>query len=82
MSSKFISYYLLYFFIFTILVKSSNSTVLIKAGNKVNYSCEKNIYTISIDVIFSEKPKQEIFPFTLNLGAPDDLNFKESNKLP
>ena len=42
----------------------------------MNYSCEKNIYTISIDVIFSEKPKQEIFPFTLNLGAPDDLNFK------
>ena len=76
MSSHSFKCFLFYFFIFIFLFKSTNSTVLIKAGNKVNYSCNKNIYSISIDVIFSEKPKQEFFTFTLNLAAPDNLNFK------
>ena len=29
-----------------------------------------------MDVVISEKPKIDILPFTLNLAAPEDLNFK------
>ena len=76
MSSHNSLHILLYCFIFLFLIKSSTSTVLIKAGNNVNYSCEKNIYYLSIDVVFSEKPKKEMYPFTLSLAAPDNFNFK------
>ena len=71
-SPHFIFFSLLFFF----LIQSSNSTLLIKAGNNINYYCNKNIYYISIDVIFSEKTKKETLPFTLNLAAPENLNFK------
>jgi len=76
MSSHIGLHFLLYSFIFLVFIKSTNSTVLIKAGNNVNYMCKKNIYYLSIDVVFSEKPKQEIYPFVLNLAAPENLNFK------
>ena len=69
-----------YFFfnslIIIFLIKSINSTVLIKAGNNIDYTCDKNIYYLSIDVIFSEKPKHELYPFILKLAAPENLNFK------
>ena len=75
MSSK-ISQIIYCIFIILCFIPSSLSTVLIKVGNNINYSCENNIYYISIDVIFSEKPKKEIYPFTLNLASPENLNFK------
>ena len=75
MSSK-TSHILFTLFIILSFIPSSLSTVLIKAGNSINYSCDKNIYYILIDVIFSEKPKQEIYPFTLKLASPENLNFK------
>ena len=70
------SYALISLFIFLILIESSFSTSLIKAGDNINYYCQKNIYYITIDVIFSEKPKKEIYPFTLSLASPENLNFK------
>ena len=75
MSSK-TPYILFSILIIICFIPSSLSTVLIKVGNNINYSCEKNIYYITIDVIFSEKPKKSIYPFTLNLASPENLNFK------
>ena len=76
MSSHNTLHILFYCYIFLFLIDSSTSTVLVKAGNSVNYSCDKNIYYLSIDVVFSEKPKNEMYPFTLTLAAPDNFNFK------
>lgn len=59
-----------------LLINFSNSTVLIKAGNEVSYFCERNVYYILIDVIFSEKPPKEQYPFTLKLSSPEKLEFK------
>jgi hypothetical protein len=59
-----------------LLINFSNSTVLIKAGNEVSYFCERNVYHILIDVIFSEKPPKEQYPFTLKLSSPENLEFK------
>ena len=59
-----------------LLINFSNATVLIKAVNKVKYYCEKNVYYIIIDVIFSEKPPKEQYPFTLKLSSPEKLEFK------
>ena len=42
----------------------------------MNFSCDRNIYYISIDVIFSGKPKKEHYPFNLRLATPDKLMFK------
>ena len=42
----------------------------------MTFNCEKNVYYILIDVIFSGKPKIEQYPFTLNLALPEKLNFK------
>ena len=63
-------------FIFFSLINISFSTVLIKAGNEMTFACERNIYSISIDVIFSVKPQKEQYPFNLNLATPEKLNFK------
>ena len=62
--------------IILILINSSFERILVKAGDKINYSCEKNIYYIQIEVTFSEKPKNELYFFTLTLSSPDNLNFK------
>ena len=70
------SYALISAFIFLLLIESSLSTSLIKAGDNINYYCQKNIYYITIDVIFSEKPKKEIYPFILSLASPENLDFK------
>ena len=67
---------LLISFIFLSLIVISSNTVLIKVGNDMNFSCEKNVYYIAIDVIFSGKPQKEQYPFTLNLATPEKLNFK------
>ena len=42
----------------------------------MTFTCERNIYSISIDVIFSGKPQKEQYPFNLNLATPEKLNFK------
>ena len=63
-------------FFLLLLINFSNSTVLIKAGNEVSYFCERNVYHILIDVIFSEKPPKEQYPFTLKLSSPENLEFK------
>ena len=76
MSAFKLSYLFISSFIFLFLIKSSNSTILIKAGDNIHYSCQRNTYYISMDVVISEKPKIDILPFTLNLAAPEDLNFK------
>ena len=76
MSAFKVSYLFITSFIFLFLIKSSHSTILIKAGDNIHYSCQRNTYYISMDVVISEKPKIDILPFTLNLAAPEDLNFK------
>ena len=48
-----------------IIIESTNCTVLIKVGNNIKYNCENNIYYIKIDVLFSEKPHEEVYFFTL-----------------
>ena len=63
-------------FLLLILFNSINSTVLVKAGNEINFSCDRNIFYILIDVLFSEKPEKEYYSFTLNMANPEDLNFK------
>ena len=67
---------LLISFLLILLINSSNSTILIKAGNEISFNCERNIYYIMIDVIFSDKPQEEQYPFTLKLSTPDNLYFK------
>ena len=62
--------------IFFFLIEVTHCTVLVKAGNNIKYNCENNIYYIKIDVLFSEKPKEDIYLFTLNLASPENLNFK------
>ena len=42
----------------------------------MSFSCDKNIYYIVIDVIFSGKPTKDLYPFTLYLAWPEKLNFK------
>ena len=69
-------FFLISIFLFIILINSSLSTVLVKAGDKINNSCENNAYYLQIDVIFSEKPKKEQYFFTLNLLFPENLSFK------
>ena len=39
-------------------------------------TCDRNIYYIVIDVLFSEKPPKEYYSFTLYLQSPENLNFK------
>ena len=40
------------------------------------FSCDKNVYLITIDVLFSGKPPKDQYPFTLKLSIPDKLQFK------
>ena len=42
----------------------------------MSFSCDRNIYYILIDVVFSEKPPKEYYSFTLDLATPEDLDFK------
>lgn len=72
MSPRTISFILFFFF----FINSSNCAILIKAGNDMSFSCKKNIYYISIDIIFSGKPQKEQYPFELTLAIPENLNFK------
>ena len=67
---------LVFIFFFIFLFDSINATVLVKAGNEINFSCDRNIYYILIDVVFSQKPPKEHYPFTLSLASPKQLNFK------
>ena len=67
---------LVFIFFFIFLFDSINATVLVKAGNEINFSCDRNIYYILIDVVFSQKPPKEHYPFTLSLTSPKQLNFK------
>ena len=63
-------------FLLLSLINISSSAVLLKVGEKMNFLCERNIYYIIIDVIFSGKPLKDQYPFTLNLANPDKLDFK------
>ena len=72
---KNISLILISFILFS-LINFTSCAVLIKVGNEMSFSCARNIYYITIDVIFSGKPKSEQYPFTLNLATPEKLNFK------
>ena len=78
MSSKIINIKNIIFFLtfFFLLINIAKCTVLIKAANEMTFSCDKNVYYIIIDVIFSGKPQQDQYSFTLNLATPDKLNFK------
>lgn len=77
MSSKtnYIKFFALSFFLLS-LINIASCAVLIKVGEKTNFYCKRNIYYIIIDVIFSGKPQQDQYSFTLNLATPDKLNFK------
>ena len=69
-------YLLICFILLYIIIESTNCTVLVKAGNNIKHNCENNIYYIKIDVLFSEKPPEEVYFFTLNLASPENLSFK------
>jgi hypothetical protein len=75
MASKQINIFLMSF-VFLTIMNISECTVLIKAGNEMTFSCDKNIYYTVIEVIFSEKPQKELYPFTLDLATPDKFSFK------
>ena len=70
------NFYLISIFLLFFLFNLSLSEILVKASDKINHSCEKNIYYIIIDISFSEKPKNDAYFFTLNLLSPDNLSFK------
>ena len=63
-------------FLLFLLINLTNCGVLIKAGNEMAFSCDKNVYLITIDVLFSGKPPKDQYPFTLKLSIPDKLQFK------
>ena len=63
-------------FLLLLLINSINTSTLVKAGKKINFSCEKDIFYITIDVIFSEKPEKDYYPFVLSLNSPENLEFK------
>ena len=63
-------------FLLLLLINSINTSTLVKAGKKINFSCEKYIFYITIDVIFSEKPEKDYYPFVLSLNSPENLEFK------
>ena len=67
---------LIYIFLLALLFNSIDAKVLVKAGEGLNFSCDRNIYYILIDVAFSGKPPKEYYPFTLYLASPEQLNFK------
>ena len=69
-------YSLIYIYFLAILTNSINASVLVKVGNDINFSCDRNIYYILIEVTFSEKPPKDYYSFTLELPNPDQLNFK------
>ena len=56
--------------------KPRSKNVLVKADNKINFSCEQDIFYISIEVIFTSKPPKPYYTFTLTLDSPEDLQFK------
>ena len=56
--------------------KPKSKNVLVKADNKINFSCEQDIFYISIEVIFTSKPPKPYYTFTLTLDSPEDLQFK------
>ena len=63
-------------FVLFFLINSINTSVIVKAGNEINITCDRNIYYILIDVVFSEKPPKELYPFTLYLASPENLSLK------
>ena len=67
---------LIYIFLFALLSNLINATVLVKVGTNILMNCDRNIYYIVIDVLFSEKPPKEYYSFTLYLQSPENLNFK------
>ena len=65
-------------FLIFLLINSISSSILVKAGKKINFSCEKDILYISIDVIFSEKPEKRIL-ILLNYKAIIKLLIHKQN---
>ena len=63
-------------FVLFLLINSINTNVVVKAGSEINITCDRNIYYILIDVVFSEKPPKELYPFTLYLASPEKLSLK------
>ena len=75
---KKIAIYIFNIFLFLILINSISSATLVKAAGNINFSCEKNVFYITMDVIFTKKPKpkRDFYPFILTLSSPEDLQFK------
>ena len=75
---KKIAIYIFNIFLFFILINSISSATLVKAAGNINFSCEKNVFYITMDVIFTKKPKpkRDFYPFILTLSSPEDLQFK------
>ena len=66
-----INIFIIYFFLI-----NSITSVLVKAGEQLSCSCNRNIYYVLIDVIFTEKPEEEYYPFNLKLADKARTNFK------
>ena len=75
---KKIAIYMFNIFLFLILINSISSATLVKAAGNINFSCEQNVFYITMDVIFTKKPKpkRDFYPFILTLSSPEDLQFK------
>ena len=75
---KKIAIYMFNVFLFLILINSISSATLVKAAGNINFSCEQNVFYITMDVIFTKKPKpkRDFYPFILTLSSPEDLQFK------
>ena len=62
--------------ILSILFTSIDSKILVKADNEINFSCDRNIYYILIDVIFANKPPKLYYPFNLMIFSSEVIDFK------
>ena len=70
------SSYLFNFILLFALINLTESALLVKAGGNINFSCDKGIFYITMDVSISGKTKIQYYPFILTLDSPENLQFK------
>lgn len=69
-------FYIFNIFLIFVLINPIKTGILVKADGNINFTCEKDILYISIDVTFTKKPKKLYNPFTLTLVSPENFQLK------
>ena len=63
-------------FLILLLINVTEGALLVKAVGQNSFRCENDILYVSIDVDFSGKPKNQYYPFILELDSPENLKLK------